>query len=56
MTGGPTAIVDRFGILDDAKIERDLQPSCEVKGLGLGHIHGIKDRIPKGKPGEKSDE
>jgi len=45
MTGGPVAVVDCFGILDDAKIERYFQLGCEVKGLGRGHIKRIKDKV-----------
>ena len=47
MTGGPVAIVDCFGILDDDKIERYFEMGCEVKGLGRGHINRIKDRVRK---------
>ena len=36
MTGGPVAIVDCFGILDDARIERYFELGCDVKGLGRG--------------------
>jgi UDP-N-acetyl-D-glucosamine dehydrogenase len=49
MVGGPAAIVDCFGILDDAKIERYFELGCEVKGLGRGHINRIKDRVRKKK-------
>jgi UDP-N-acetyl-D-glucosamine dehydrogenase len=42
MTGGPVAVVDCFGILDDAKIRRYFELGCEVKGLGRGHIQRIK--------------
>jgi nucleotide sugar dehydrogenase len=49
MTGKPVAIVDCFGILDDAKIERYFELGCEVKGLGRGHINRIKDRVRKRK-------
>ena len=52
MTGGPTAVVDCFGILDDGKIERYFELGCEVKGLGRGHINRIKDRVRKRKLGE----
>ena len=52
MVGGPTAIVDCFGILDDAKIERYFELGCEVKGLGRGHINRIKDKVRKRKMGE----
>jgi UDP-N-acetyl-D-mannosaminuronate dehydrogenase len=43
MTGRPVAVVDCFGILDDAKIRRFFELSCEVKGLGRGHVKRIKD-------------
>lgn len=45
MTGGPAAIVDCFGILDDAKIRRYFELGCEVKGLGRGHVKRIKDSV-----------
>ncbi len=43
--GGPIAIVDCFGILDDERIRRYFELNCEVKGLGRGHINRIKDRV-----------
>ena len=49
MTGGPVAVVDCFGILDDARIERFFELGCEVKGLGRGHINRIKDRVRRRK-------
>ncbi len=51
MAGGPLAVVDCFGILDDARIERYFELGCEVKGLGRGHINRIKDRVRKLKMG-----
>jgi len=51
IAGGPLAVVDCFGILDDAKIERYFELGCEVKGLGRGHINRIKDRVRKRKMG-----
>ncbi|MCX5844211.1 MAG: GDP-mannose dehydrogenase [Deltaproteobacteria bacterium] len=45
MTGRPLAIVDCFGILDDAKIKRFFELGCEVKGLGRGHVKRIKDEV-----------
>jgi len=45
MAGGPLAVVDCFGILDDRNIERLFQLGCEVKGLGRGHIHRIKEKV-----------
>lgn len=47
MAGGPLAVVDCFGILDDSRIERYFELGCEVKGLGRGHINRIKDRVRK---------
>ncbi|MCF8145588.1 MAG: nucleotide sugar dehydrogenase [Deltaproteobacteria bacterium] len=49
MAGGPLAVVDCFGILDDAKIERYFELGCEVKGMGRGHINRIKDSVRKRK-------
>jgi UDP-N-acetyl-D-glucosamine dehydrogenase len=49
MAGGPLAVVDCFGILDDRKIERYFELDCEVKGLGRGHINRIKEKVRKGK-------
>ena len=43
--GGPIAVIDCFGILNDAKIRRYLELGCEVKGLGRGHIRRIKDEV-----------
>jgi len=51
MLGGPAAVVDCFGILDDARIERYFELGCEVKGLGRGHINRIKDRVRRRKMG-----
>ena len=51
MAGGPLAVVDCFGILDDVKIERYFELGCEVKGLGRGHINRIKDKVRKRKDG-----
>jgi len=45
MTGQPAAIVDCFGILDDARIRRYFELGCEVKGLGRGHVKRIKDSV-----------
>ena len=41
----PIAVIDCFGILDDAKIKRYLELGCEVKGLGRGHIRRIKEEV-----------
>ena len=54
MTGGPVAVIDCFGILDDRKIEKYFELGCEVKGLGRGHIQRIKDKVRKGKRNKKS--
>lgn len=43
--GGPVAVVDCFAILDDARIRRYFELSCEVKGMGLGHVKRIKDEV-----------
>jgi nucleotide sugar dehydrogenase len=43
--GGPLAVIDCFGILDDAKIRRYFELDCEVKALGRGHIQRIKKEI-----------
>ncbi len=45
--GRPAAIIDCFGILDDAKIARYFELGCEVKGLGRGHVKRIKDQVHK---------
>lgn len=49
MAGGPIAVVDCFGILDDEKIEKFFELGCEVKGLGRGHINRIKEKVRKKK-------
>ena len=43
--GGPMAIIDCFGILNDDKIKRYFELGCEVKGLGRGHVRRIKEKI-----------
>jgi len=45
--GSATAVIDCFGILDDAKIRRYFELGCEVKALGRGHIQRIKDEVRK---------
>ena len=45
--GSQLAVVDCFGILDDAKIRRYFELGCEVKALGRGHIQRIKDEVRK---------
>ncbi len=47
MAGGPVAVVDCFGILDDDRIRRYFELGCEVKALGRGHIQRIKEEIRK---------
>jgi nucleotide sugar dehydrogenase len=47
--GGPPAVIDCFGILDDEKIRRYFELGCEVKGLGRGHIQRIKEEVKKSK-------
>jgi hypothetical protein len=47
MTGWPAAIVDCFGVLEDAKIRRYFEMGCEVKGLGCAHVKRIKDEVKK---------
>ena len=44
-TGGPVAVIDCFGVLDDDKIRRYFELGCEVKGLGRGHVKRIKDQV-----------
>ena len=43
--GGPIAVIDCFGILNDEKIRRYFELGCEVKGLGRGHVKRIKDGV-----------
>ena len=43
--GGPLAVIDCFGILDDERIKRYFELGCEVKGLGRGHVKRIKDLV-----------
>jgi hypothetical protein len=45
--GGPIAIIDCFGILEDEKIRKYFELGCEVKGLGRGHIQRIKESVRK---------
>ncbi len=47
--GGPIAVIDCFGILDDDKIRQYFELGCEVKGLGRGHIQRIKEQVRKEK-------
>lgn len=43
--GGPLAVVDCFGILDDDRIRRYFELGCEVKALGRGHVQRIKESV-----------
>jgi len=43
--GGPVAVVDAFGILDDARIVRYLELGCAVRGVARGHIKRLADRL-----------
>ena len=45
IAGGPLAVIDCFGILDDERIKRYFELGCEVKGLGRGHVKRIKDKV-----------
>jgi nucleotide sugar dehydrogenase len=45
IAGGPIAVIDCFGILNDARIKRYFELGCEVKGLGRGHVKRIKDQV-----------
>jgi UDP-N-acetyl-D-mannosaminuronate dehydrogenase len=45
MAGKPMAVIDCFGILNDATIRRYFELGCEVKGLGRGHMKRIKDEV-----------
>ncbi len=44
-TGQPVAIVDCFGVLSDAQIRRYFELGCEVRGLGRGHVPGIREVV-----------
>ena len=46
--GGPVAVIDCFGLLDDARIQRYFELGCEVKGLGRGHVKRIKAAVREG--------
>ncbi len=45
--GGPIAVIDCFGILQDNDIRRYFELGCEVKALGRGHIQRIKEEVRK---------
>ncbi len=47
MAGGPLAVIDCFGILEDDDIRRYFELGCEVKALGRGHIQRIKEEVRK---------
>lgn len=47
--GKAAAIIDCFGILDDAAIKRYFELGCEVKGLGRGHVNRIKKAVKEKK-------
>lgn len=47
MAGGPLAVIDCFGILDDDMITRYFELGCEVKALGRGHIQRLKEKVRK---------
>ncbi|MFH0824795.1 MAG: nucleotide sugar dehydrogenase [Pseudomonadota bacterium] len=49
--GGPLAIIDCFGVLNDPAIIRYLELGCEVKGLGRGHISRMKKRLMRDRSG-----
>jgi nucleotide sugar dehydrogenase len=43
--GGPIALVDCFGILENTDITRYFELGCEVKALGRGHVQRIKEKV-----------
>ncbi len=43
--GGPLAVIDCFGVLDDERIRRYFELGCEVKGMGRGHVKRIKEAV-----------
>jgi UDP-N-acetyl-D-glucosamine dehydrogenase len=45
--GGPLAVIDCFGMLEDETIQRYFELGCEVKGLGRGHINRIKKEFAR---------
>jgi nucleotide sugar dehydrogenase len=45
--GGPIAVVDCFGILQDKDIRRYFELGCEVKALGRGHLKRLKEEVRK---------
>jgi len=51
-SGGPLAIIDCFGMLNDTKIRKYFELECEVKGLGRGHISRLKKLYKEGATGK----
>jgi nucleotide sugar dehydrogenase len=49
--GGPIAVVDCFGILQDDDIRRYFELGCEIKALGRGHIQRIKEEVRSSRKG-----
>ena len=47
--GGPLAVVDCFGILEDQSIRRYFELGCEVKALGRGHVARLKKEALAGR-------
>jgi len=45
--GGPLALIDCFGILDDDRIRRYFELGCEVKALGRGHVRRLEEDVRK---------
>jgi len=43
--GGPIAVIDAFGILNDTQIRRYFELGCEVKALGRGHLSRLKREV-----------
>jgi len=43
--GGPIAVIDAFGILNDTQIRRYFELGCEVKALGRGHLARLKREV-----------
>ena len=43
--GGPIAVIDAFGILNDDQIKRYFELTCEVKALGRGHLARLKREV-----------
>ena len=53
--GGPIAVVDCFGILQDEDIRRYFELGCEVKALGRGHIQRIKEEVRSSKEARETE-